>query len=119
MRLTFVQLRTYVADLSRLGLTDDDQRAIEAALLDRPTIGVVMPGTGGLRKMRYAPLRSGGGKSGGIRICYAFFEIDDHIYLVTAFAKNEQANLSATQKNAMRLLLHKIQQDLNTRRHHD
>jgi hypothetical protein len=112
MRLTFVQLRTYVTDVARLGLTDDDQRDIEQALLQRPTAGAVMPGTGGLRKLRYAPRSRSGGKSGGVRVCYAHFPRHDYVYFVVAFAKNEQANLTASQKQRIRALLREIEQAL-------
>ena len=108
MRLTFVQLRPYVADARRLGLTDDDQRELENMLLVRPNVGDVMAGTGGLRKMRYAPLGRGGGKSGGIRVCYAHFPAFAHVYFVVAFGKNEQQNLTAAQKNSVRTLLSQI-----------
>jgi hypothetical protein len=112
MRLTFVQLRAYVADTQRLGMMDDNQRQLENVLLARPTTGVVMPGTGGLRKMRYAPRRHGGGKSGGVRVCYAHFPAYSHVYFVVAFGKNEQANLTAAQKNVIRALLREIADSL-------
>jgi hypothetical protein len=112
MRLTFVQLRTYVADAQRLGMTDDDQAKLESALLERPTTGSVMPGTGGLRKLRYAPARSFGGKSGGVRVCYAYFPEFAIVYFVVAFGKNEQANLAARQKSQIRSLLREIQRYL-------
>ena len=108
MKLTFVQLRTYVADTRRLRLTDEDQRELENVLLARPTAGTVMSGTGGLRKFRYAPLGRSGGKSGGIRVCYAWFLRFDHVYFVVAFGKNEQPNLTAAQKSSVRALLHYI-----------
>lgn len=108
MRLTFVQLRTYVDDAVRLRLTDDDQREIESLLLESPSRGAVMRGTGGLRKLRFAPTRSSRGKSGGIRIGYAFFPEHECVYFVVAFGKNEQANLSARQAAAIRDLLRDI-----------
>ena len=80
MKLTFVQLGTYVAAAARLGLTDDDQRQIESVLLDRPLAGNVMRGTGGLRKLRHAPLHRSGGKSGGVRVCYAYFPQFSHVF---------------------------------------
>jgi hypothetical protein len=109
MHLTFVQLRSYVADARRLGLSDDDQRMIEQVLLVRPTAGSIMPGTGGLRKMRHAPLSRAGGKSGGIRIGYAYFPRVAHVYFIVAFAKSEQANLNDKQKAATRALIAEIE----------
>src|SRR2546429_505205 len=105
MKLTFVQLRTYVAAAAGLGLTDDDQIDLETVLLANPNAGGVMQGTGGLRKLRHAPRSRSGGKSGGIRVCYAHFPAHSHVYFVTAFAKNRQGNLTAAEKNAIRTLL--------------
>ncbi len=112
MTLTFVQLRSYVADAERLGLDDEDQRALESALLARPTAGEVMRGTGGLRKIRHAPRRGARGKSGGVRVCYGFFPVFDHVYFVVAFGKNEQANLSEAHKRSIRELLREIERGL-------
>jgi mRNA-degrading endonuclease RelE of RelBE toxin-antitoxin system len=47
---------------------DDEYRTLQAALLLRPEQGRLMPGTGGLRKIRWGG--KGHGKSGGFRIIY-------------------------------------------------
>jgi len=67
------QLPTFVAKWRGLGLTDDDLRFLEAALMANPDAGPVMRGTGGLRKMRFAPPSWHTGKSGAVRVCYAHF----------------------------------------------
>src|SRR5689334_19462282 len=116
MNPTFIQVRTYVADAARFGLTDEDQRVIEKLLLARPLAGSVVPGAGGLRKLRHAPQRSGGGKSGGVRVCYVIFPMFAAVYFIMAYAKNEQANLSAAQKKLMRALIREIEAALNASR---
>jgi hypothetical protein len=108
MRLTFVQLKPYVVDAKRLGLTDADQRDLEGVLLSNPAAGAVMSGTGGLRKLRHAPHGRSGGKSGGVRVGYAYFPARAHVFFVVAFGKNEQANLTSAQRNAIRALLREI-----------
>jgi hypothetical protein len=115
VKLTFVQLRTYVSDAHRLRLTDDDLRDLEGLLLERPTAGAVIAGTGGLRKLRHAPRRSSSGKSGGVRVCYAYFPAFSHLFFVVAFAKNEQANLTPNEKREIRTLLKQIEQELQRR----
>ena len=115
MKLTFVQLQTYVSDARRLGLTDEDQQDMEQALLDRPEAGKVMQGTGGLRKLRHAPHHRAGGKSGGVRVCYAYFPRFCHVYFIIAFGKNEKENLTATEKREMRSLLREIGEYLDRR----
>ena len=64
-----------------------------------------MQGTGGLRKLRFAlpgKGKSGKGKSGGARICYVVFAEFEMIYLITAFTKDEQDNLSQEEKNILK-----------------
>ena len=52
---------------------------------------VIMAGSGGIRKLRWA--RSGRGKSGGIRV-FCFYDETMPLNLLTAFGKNEKASLS-------------------------
>ena len=59
-----------------------------------------MQGTGGLRKIRFA--LQGKGKSGGARVCYVVFAEFEMIYLITAFTKDEQDNLSQEEKNILK-----------------
>jgi hypothetical protein len=105
MRLTFVQLRTFVADWRSSRLGNDDLRALEAELLDRPETGKVIAGSGGLRKMRFAPPSWRRGKSGSMRVCYAWFSEVRAVYLFTAYTKQEMDNLSHADKNRYRNVL--------------
>lgn len=49
-------------------LADEEYRELQTALVNRPHLGAVIPGSGGLRKMRWS--RPGRGKRGGIRVIY-------------------------------------------------
>ena len=89
-------------------LTDDDLRALEVTLMERPDAGAVMKGTGGLRKLRFAPPSWSVGKSGAMRVCYVHFPAYDRLYLVTLFAKNEQENLTAAERKAVRAVVGRI-----------
>jgi hypothetical protein len=60
----------------------------------------VVPGTGGVRKARWA--REGKGKSGGVRVIYYYFFRDSEVYMLAIYAKNEQADVSAADKKAAR-----------------
>ena len=71
--------------------------------MQNPEVGVVMQGTGGLRKMRFA--YEGRGKSGSVRVCYVDFVSLDTVYLVTAFSKNQQANLSKAERNNVKKVI--------------
>jgi hypothetical protein len=69
-------------------------------LAENPVCGVVMKGTGGVRKVRFAV--AGRGKSGGVRIVYAFRNEAHPVYLLTVFAKNEKDNLTAAERRTLR-----------------
>ncbi len=81
-------------------LSDEDFRLLQVSLLLRPDQGSVIPGGGGLRKMRWA--LPGRGKSGGARIIYYWFAAESVIFLLSMYAKNEQADLSREQLKLLR-----------------
>ena len=81
-------------------LSDEDFRLMQVSLLLRPVQGSVIPGSGGLRKMRWA--LPGRGKSGGARIIYYWFVAESVIFLLSMYAKNEQADLSPQQLKLLR-----------------
>jgi len=85
------------------GLLDDEARA---ALVDHlawhPTGGDLVPGTGGVRKLRWA--LAGRGKRGGARVIYFFSGPDMPLFALTAYAKNVRADLSQADRNAFRRL---------------
>ena len=78
---------------------------LETAILNRPESGRVVPGTGGLRKLRFAPPSWGRGKSGATRVCYAFFPEVAAVYLFTIYTKQEADDLSAGDKVYFRTML--------------
>jgi len=65
----------------------------------RPKAGVIMEGTGGVRKLRWG--RQDRGKSGGVRVIYYFHSEQMPLYLLTMFAKNERANLTKAEQNEL------------------
>jgi len=67
-----------------------------------------MKGTGGLRKIRFAPPTRGRGKSGSIRVGFAQFPEFARIYLVTMFLKKDTANLSAADCRAVKRVLDEL-----------
>ena len=72
-------------------------------LLKDPESGPVIEGTGGIRKVRF-PLQNRG-KSGSVRVCYTDFAEYEVTYLITAFTKKEQENLSDDEKKVLRKLV--------------
>ncbi|HEX4795712.1 MAG TPA: type II toxin-antitoxin system RelE/ParE family toxin [Humisphaera sp.] len=108
MRLTLIQLSPFVAKWSKLGLTDEDLQSLESILIAKPGAGNVIPGTGGLRKLRFAPPSWHTGKRGGSRVIYAFIASGEAIYLFTLYGKNEQSDLTTDEKNFFRKVLNRL-----------
>ena len=112
MELTFVQLSRFAARWAQLKLNDDDLRALEQMLLRDPSAGDVVAGAGGLRKVRFAPRSRHIGKSGAMRVGYAYYRTASAIYLLAIYPKNEKANLSAAEKAEARKLIEFIRNGL-------
>ena len=93
--ITVAETAPFQRKISSL-LSSDERADLIAYLAEHPSAGVLMQGTGGIRKLRWA--RQGGGKSGGIRVIYYFHSEIMPLYLLAAFGKNEKANLSSEEK---------------------
>ncbi len=103
--LSFVYLGSFEKGWKDLRLSEDDLRDLEGMILKRPEIGVIMEGTGGLRKCRFAPAKGGGGKSGSERVCYAFFPFPGLVLMVTVFGKDDKDNLSPAERSQIKAML--------------
>ncbi len=76
-------------------LDDERFRALQNVLIINPRIGELMQGTGGLRKLRIG--LPGRGKRGSARVIYYWWTAEDCFYLLMAYAKNAQSDLTADQ----------------------
>jgi hypothetical protein len=76
-------------------LEDEAYRLLQLALLHRPERGAMIRGGGGLRKVRW-PL-PGQGKRGGLRVIYFWDAATETCYMLYAYPKNEQEDLTAQQ----------------------
>lgn len=86
-----------------MGLTDDDLGELELHLTKYPESGRLIPGTGGLRKIRWnMPNR---GTRGGIRALYIDFAFQERIYLITAYPKSEKDDLTQDQKKEIKRVI--------------
>jgi hypothetical protein len=93
--VTVIELPGYRRRSDEL-LSADEQDAIVDLIAYEPTCGELIPGTGGLRKVRVG--RSGGGKRGGARVIYYFYNAAFPILIMALYAKNEKADLSGREK---------------------
>src|SRR5882724_4495766 len=95
---TVVETPSYLADAERL-FSSQEHAAIVDLLAADPACGVVIPGSGGIRKVRFG--FGGRGKSGGARIIYLFSGEGLPVFILAVFSKNEKANLSPAERNAL------------------
>jgi hypothetical protein len=112
--LRFVYPVPFQKKWEKLGLTDDDLRALEIAIMTNPKRAKVVVGTGGLRKIRVGDERSGKGKSGGQRIYYAYFQPYSIVFVAAVFGKSEVDDLSDSAKAVMAALMKEIGSQLDS-----
>ena len=77
-----------------MGLGDDELRGLESAIAGDPTRAPVVPGGGGVRKIRRPAPTSNKGKRGGYRVLYAFLPAYGTVLLIAAWPKSEREDLS-------------------------
>jgi hypothetical protein len=97
--ITVLQLPKFKAEATEL-IGADGIEAVAVYLIDHPDAGDVMPGSGGVRKLRWAA--KGKGKRGGARIIYLYIVVAAHIYLIRCYAKNVKADLTGDEKKQLR-----------------
>jgi hypothetical protein len=98
---TVVETHPFIRRAEKL-LSQEERHELIEFLAFNPEAGDVIQGTGGVRKMRFAA--KGKGKSGGVRVIYYFMDEDAPIFALLVYGKNEQANLTADQKRAVRAI---------------
>ena len=80
--------------------TEDERGAFATYLADTPTAGDVVPGAGGMRKVRWS--RAGSGKSGGVWVIYFTRTAEDELVLLTLYAKAKTDNLTGAKLKEIR-----------------
>ena len=84
-------------------MSDDDYRGLQEALVQRPDLGDLIQGSGGLRKVRWK--LEGRGKSGGVRVIYYWVVNDDQLRMLYVYPKGKQENLSADQLKTLKQIV--------------
>ena len=87
-------------------MDDDEYTKLQLALVRRPDWGKIIPGSGGLRKLRWAG--SGRGKRGGLRVIYYWQTADEQIWLLLAYLKSEQDDLSHDEIKQLKRLVGEV-----------
>jgi mRNA-degrading endonuclease RelE of RelBE toxin-antitoxin system len=94
MSLTFIETSIFTKRIKEL-MSDENYSRLQTALINNPEFGDVIKGAGGLRKIRWGNEQKG--KSGGIRVIYYLRLDDGRIFMLYAYAKNEQEDLTKEQ----------------------
>lgn len=103
--MIFVELSPFVAFRTE-HWNDEEFRRLQNFLLASPDAGDVIPGGSGLRKLRWSV--QGRGKRGGARVLYYRHVPGDRIYLIYAYVKNEQSDLTREQIKLLSQLMKDI-----------
>ena len=96
---TIVELPGYQKRAEGLLSTEERQEIIEY-LAATPSAGVLLQGTGGVRKVRWS--RGASGKSGGVRVIYFYHNQAIPLFLLTVYSKGERDNLTKEERNALK-----------------
>jgi hypothetical protein len=112
VKAVFVELppfERYRADY----LDDNAFLRLQRVLMLNPEAGAVIPGTGGLRKLRFADGRRQKGKRGGLRIVYYWWDAGLQFWLFTIYDKDEMSDLTKAQREILKQM---IKSELESRR---
>ncbi len=89
-------------------LDDESYRDLQNALLERPKLGDLISGSGGIRKLRWT--LPGRGKRGGVRILYYWITPRDQIFMLAAYSKSARGDLT---KRQLAVLRKTVQEELH------
>jgi len=76
-----------------LYLDDDEYAELQQFMMERPEAGILVPGSGGVRKLRWK--RKGMGKRGGLRVIYYVRYRPNEFWMLNLYAKAKQENVPA------------------------
>jgi hypothetical protein len=112
--MLFIESTVFTRSLSNY-ITDEGYRELQARLILNPSSGQVIPGCGGLRKIRHGDPRRGKGRRGGLRIIYLHVPELNWIFLLDIYGKDEKDDLTAEEKKELARLANRIKQEARAR----
>jgi hypothetical protein len=104
--MRIVRTKRYSKDLKRIGASAAEVSLLEGTVASDPMSGTVIPGLGGIRKIRFR-LR-GRGKRGGGRAIYFLMVSDDVAVMLFAFAKGDMEDITEEQRRAALAIMKEI-----------
>ena len=112
--ISVVELSTFIRSAEAAGLDSEDCDALIDFLARNPLAGDVIKETGGVRKLRWA--REGGGKSGGYRTVYFYYDEDAPIYAILVYGKGRQVDLTPKQRKSAASFVDALKKAIRARR---
>lgn len=104
--MVLIETSVFTRQVERL-LEEEEYRFLQIELIQRPTAGAVIRGTGGLRKLRWRTTSRG--KRGGARVIYYWIGERDTILLLLIYGKGEQEGLTPEQR---KMLMRVVEEEL-------
>lgn len=102
--LEFLETSVFTRLIGEL-MDDREYSSLQGALVVNPEAGDLIPGSGGLRKIRWNESRRGKGKRGGVRVIYYWYRPDEVIYMLLAYSKEQRDDLTAAQKRVLKQMV--------------
>jgi hypothetical protein len=102
--MEFIEAPAFTARVAHY-LADDEYAALQQFLAGSPEAGNVVPGTGGLRKLRWRDRRRAKGTRGGLRVVYYYLSSDLQVWLLTLYDKGEMADLEPAERRVLKAAL--------------
>jgi hypothetical protein len=109
MNLLFIEATRFSERVQELR-AEPNLWGLEDLLCQDPEKGAVIQGAGGFRKIRMG--LPGRGKRGGCRVIYLHVKSASRIYFAYLYPKNEEVDLSADQKKALKQIAHSIYEEV-------
>ena len=103
--MEFIETRIFTQAIVGL-ITEEELARLQLALFMKPDAGKLIPGTGGLRKLRW--VSGSKGKRGGVRVIYYWYVPREQIYLLLAYKKSAQDDLT---KNQLKILAKLVKEE--------
>src|SRR5436190_1546144 len=111
MTLSFVEIPDFTEVIDDYFGTDEHYLRLQLALIQNPEAGAVIPGTGGLRKVRWPDPRRGKGKRGGLRVIYLYMPASSVIGFLDVYDKDEAEDMTAAGKQALAIVAKRVQKE--------
>lgn len=104
--MEIIRTSAFTKAIAKLKVSEVELEALESEIATKPQSGDVIQGLKGVRKIRFA--YGGKGKRGGGRCIYLVLAVEDTIYLLLAYGKAQQSDLSQEQRKVVLALIEEL-----------